>query len=464
MTAVKGAARAQSHQDETQGEAARGAQPKRAALASFVGTTIEWYDFYSYATAAAIVFGPLFFPGENRLLTLLASFGTFAIGFFARPLGGLLFGHIGDRLGRKRSLMLTLTLMAVSTVAIGCLPTYAQAGAIAPALLVVLRLLQGIAVGGEWGGAVLLAGEHAPAGKRTFFASFAQLGSASGLILSILAFGIASKLPNADFMSWGWRVPFLASIVLLAVGFLIRASVNESPEFEAMKKDDQIAANPLRETLKEWRLLLAAIGANVYGIAGVYFSNIFMITYATQYLSLDRSMVLDSMFFVAVLQFFVQLGAAFVAQRFGTARVLTMAAVWAIVVPFIMLPLVRMGTMGSVTLGVGLATVAESGYYAVIAGFVTGLFAARIRYTAISLAYQVCGALAGGLTPLFATLLAERFAPGWVAMALFYSSFALLSLICVRWLARREASRDADAEDNSGSRLANGATFGPAAQ
>ncbi|MBC8640100.1 MHS family MFS transporter [Caballeronia sp. EK] len=427
MTAVKNASRA---------------QPKRAALASFIGTTIEWYDFYSYATAAAIVFGPLFFPGESRLLSLLASFGTFAIGFFARPLGGVLFGHIGDRVGRKRSLMLTLMLMAVSTVAIGCLPTFDKAGAIAPVLLIVLRLLQGVAVGGEWGGAVLLAGEHAPEGKRTFFASFAQLGSASGLILSILAFGVASKLPNADFMSWGWRVPFLASIVLLIVGFVIRAGVDESPEFEALKEERELAEHPLKETMKQWRLVLVVLGANVYGIAGVYFSNIFMITYATQYLSLDRSMVLDAMFYVAVLQFFVQLGAAFVAQRFGTARVLTMAAVWAIVVPFIMLPLVRMGTFGSVTLGVGLATIAESGYYAVIAGFVTGMFAARIRYTAISLAYQVCGALAGGLTPLFATVLAERYSPSWVPMALFYSSFALLSLVCVRWLARREAAGD----------------------
>ncbi|WP_321792269.1 MFS transporter [Caballeronia sp. J97] len=429
MTAVKTASRA---------------QPKRAALASFIGTTIEWYDFYSYATAAAIVFGPLFFPGESRLLSLLASFGTFAIGFFARPLGGVLFGHIGDRVGRKRSLMLTLMLMAVSTVAIGCLPTFGQAGAIAPVLLIVLRLLQGVAVGGEWGGAVLLAGEHAPEGKRTFFASFAQLGSASGLILSILAFGVASKLPNADFMSWGWRVPFLASIVLLAVGFVIRAGVDESPEFEALKEERELVEHPLKETMKQWRLVLVVLGANVYGIAGVYFSNIFMITYATQYLSLDRSMVLDAMFYVAVLQFFVQLGAAFVAQRFGTARVLTVAAVWAIVVPFIMLPLVRMGTLASVTLGVGLATLAESGYYAVIAGFVTGMFAARIRYTAISLAYQVCGAIAGGLTPLFATMLAERYSPGWVPMALFYSTFALLSLVCVRWLARREAAGDVE--------------------
>ncbi|MGN4073249.1 MFS transporter [Burkholderia gladioli] len=412
-------------------------QPRRAALASFVGTTIEWYDFYSYATAAAIVFGPLFFPGESRLVSLLASFGSFAVGFFARPLGGLLFGYLGDRYGRKRSLLATLLLMAVATVAIGLLPTYAQAGALAPVLLVLMRVLQGVAVGGEWGGAVLLAGEHAPKGKRTFFASFAQLGSASGLILSMVAFGAISTLPKEDLMSWGWRLPFLASAVLLVVGFAIRASVSESPEFVEVKASGEMAANPVREALRQWPLLLLAIGANVYGIAGVYFSNIFMISYATQFLSLDRSMVLHCMTIVAGLQFVVQLGAAWVAQRFGTHRVLLATAAWAAVVPFIMLPLVHAGTPLSITLGIGLATLAESGFYAVVAGFVSGMFAARIRYTAISISYQVCGALAGGLTPLVATVIAQNSAPQWWPLALQYTVAALLSGFCVLKIVRR---------------------------
>ncbi|CAJ0796396.1 Fosfomycin resistance protein AbaF [Ralstonia psammae] len=407
------------------------AQPRRAAMASFIGTTIEWYDFYSYATAAALVFGPLFFPGENRLLGLLASFGSFAIGFLARPIGGVLFGRIGDRLGRKRALMGTLTLMAVATVLIGCLPTYAQAGWIAPVALVVLRVLQGIAVGGEWGGAVLLAGEHAPKGRRTFFASFAQLGSAGGLILSMLAFSAVSRLEPEAFLAWGWRLPFLASAVLLAVGFVIRMSVNESPEFEAMQASGDVAKQPLTEALKAWPLIVLAIGANVYGIAGVYFSNIFMISYATQYLQLDRAMILDCMFWVAVLQFFVQLGAAALADRFGTRRLLIVLVAFAVAVPFIMLPLVRAGQPHTVFAGVAIATLAESGYYAIIAGFVSGMFAARIRYTAISLAYQVCGAFAGGLTPLLATVLADRFFPQWWPMAVFYACFAALSLLCV---------------------------------
>jgi len=423
------------------------AQPRRAAMASFIGTTIEWYDFYSYATAAALVFGPLFFPGENRLLGLLASFGSFAIGFLARPIGGVLFGRIGDKLGRKRALMGTLSLMAIATVLIGCLPTYAQAGWIAPVALVALRVLQGIAVGGEWGGAVLLAGEHAPKGRRTFFASFAQLGSAGGLILSMLAFSAVSRLEPEAFLAWGWRLPFLASAVLLAVGFVIRMSVNESPAFEAMQASGDVAKQPLAEALKAWPLIALAIGANVYGIAGVYFSNIFMISYATQYLQLDRAMILDCMFWVAVLQFFVQLGAATLADRFGTRRMLVILAAFAMVVPFIMLPLVRMGEAHTVFAGVAIATLAESGYYAIIAGFVSGMFAARIRYTAISLSYQVCGAFAGGLTPLLATVLADRFFPLWWPMAIFYAGFAALSLICVLSIGRSRPAAEASALD-----------------
>ncbi|RDS99338.1 MFS transporter, partial [Burkholderia contaminans] len=294
-------------------------------------------------------------------------------------------------------------------------------------------------------GRALAAGRAAPEGQRTLFASFAQVGSAGGLILSMLAFGAISTLSKDDMMSWGWRVPFLASSVLLIVGFVIRASVSESPEFEEVKKSGNIAQKPLREALKYWPLLLLAIGANVYGIAGVYFSNIFMISYATQFLSLDRSMVLHCMTIVAVLQFVVQLAAAFLAQRFGTTRVLLITGAWAAIVPFVMLPLVHMGSPLSITVGVGLATLAESGYYSVVAGFVSGIFVARIRYTAISIAYQVCGALAGGLTPLVATIIAQNTAPQWWPLALQYTSAAILSSLCVWLISRRVSIDDAGA-------------------
>ena len=270
-------------------------QPRRAAAAAFIGTMIEWYDFYIYATAAALVFGALFFPSDDKLFSTMAAFGTFAVGFFARPLGGIVFGHIGDRIGRKKSLIITLLMMGVVTVCIGLLPTYAQIGAAAPVLLILLRIVQGIAVGGEWGGAVLMAGEHAPKGRRNFFASFAQLGSPAGLILSLLAFSAVTRLPEEDLMSWGWRLPFLASSLLLLVGLAIRLGVNESPEFlasrEQASKSQHKEQAPVMEVLRTaWRPLLLCIGANTLGIAGVYFTNTFMIAYTTQQLELPRSM------------------------------------------------------------------------------------------------------------------------------------------------------------------------------
>ena len=309
-------------------------QPTRAVAAAFVGTTIEWYDYYIFATAAALVFGQLFFPSEDPLLSTLAAFGTFAVGFFARPLGGLVFGHIGDRIGRKKSLIVTLLMMGVVTVLIGVLPTYSQAGVWAPILLILLRVVQGIAVGGEWGGAVLMAGEHAPAGRRTFFASFAQWGSPAGLILSIIAFRSVTSLPEEDLLSWGWRLPFLASALLLVVGLAIRLGVDESPEFAEMKERQETVKAPAAEVLRSaWRPLLLCIGANTLGIAGVYFTNTFMLSYTTQVLELSRSLILDCLLFVALIQFRVQPLAALFAERLGSARFLLLIAALAMASP-----------------------------------------------------------------------------------------------------------------------------------
>ncbi len=225
-------------------------QPVRAATAAFIGTMIEWYDFYIYATAAALVFGELYFPSHDPFISTMASFATFAVGFFARPLGGVIFGHLGDKIGRKKALMTTLMMMGVATVCVGLLPAYAKVGVLAPLLLVLLRVVQGIAVGGEWGGAVLMAAEHAPKGRRTFFASFAQLGSPAGLILSLIAFRAVTSMPHEEFIAWGWRLPFLVSAVLLVVGVLIRMGVNESPEFERQKLSKRTVELPIAEVFR----------------------------------------------------------------------------------------------------------------------------------------------------------------------------------------------------------------------
>jgi len=420
-------------------------QPRRAAAAAFIGTMIEWYDFYIYATAAALVFGALFFPSDDKLFSTMAAFGTFAVGFFARPLGGIVFGHIGDRIGRKKSLVITLLMMGVVTVCIGLLPTYAQIGATAPVLLILLRIVQGIAVGGEWGGAVLMAGEHAPKGRRNFFASFAQLGSPAGLILSLLAFSAVTRLPEEDLMSWGWRLPFLASALLLVVGLAIRLGVNESPEFLASREQAHKAQRkeqaPVMEMLQSaWRPLLLCIGANTLGIAGVYFTNTFMIAYSTQQLGLPRSLILECLFVVAIIQFCIQPLAAWTAEKLGATRFLCLASLLAMASPYPMFVLVSSGQAPLIILGIALAVVCMASFYAVIAGYVSGMFETRVRYTAISLAYQVCGAVAGGLTPLIGTWLAHRFAGQWWPMALFYSLIATISLLCVLALARRHAA------------------------
>ncbi|WP_227245534.1 MFS transporter [Paraburkholderia caribensis] len=422
-------------------------QPGRAATAAFIGTMIEWYDFYIYATAAALVFGELYFPSGDRFVSTMASFATFAVGFFARPLGGIVFGHLGDRIGRKKALMTTLMMMGIATVCVGLLPDYSKVGMLAPVLLVLLRVVQGIAVGGEWGGAVLMAGEHAPQGRRTFFASFAQLGSPAGLILSLIAFRAVTSMDKADFLSWGWRLPFLASSVLLIVGIVIRLGVNESPEFQRVKESNRTAKLPIAEVFSSaWGLVLLCIGANTIGIAGVYFTNTFMIAYTTQYVGVTRSLILDCLFAVAIIQFVSQPLAAWLAERIGGARFLKIAALLAMISPYPMFMLVQSGSAVPMVIGIAIAVVCMASFYSVIAGFVSGIFPTRVRYSGISLAYQVCGAVAGGLTPLVGTWLAHRYTGQWWPLAVFYTCLAGISLVCIVALDARRAAHAEQAE------------------
>ncbi|ALP65065.1 MFS transporter [Paraburkholderia caribensis] len=422
-------------------------QPGRAATAAFIGTMIEWYDFYIYATAAALVFGELYFPSGDRFVSTMASFATFAVGFFARPLGGIVFGHLGDRIGRKKALMTTLMMMGIATVCVGLLPDYSKVGMLAPVLLVLLRVVQGIAVGGEWGGAVLMAGEHAPQGRRTFFASFAQLGSPAGLILSLIAFRAVTSMDKADFMSWGWRLPFLASSVLLIVGIVIRLGVNESPEFQRVKESNRTAKLPIAEVFSSaWGLVLLCIGTNTIGIAGVYFTNTFMIAYTTQYVGVTRSLILDCLFAVAIIQFVSQPLAAWLAERIGGARFLKIAALLAMISPYPMFMLVQSGSAVPMVIGIAIAVVCMASFYSVIAGFVSGIFPTRVRYSGISLAYQVCGAVAGGLTPLVGTWLAHRYTGQWWPLAVFYTCLAGISLVCIVALDARRAAHAEQAE------------------
>lgn len=412
-------------------------QSRRAAAAAFIGTTIEFYDFYIYATAAALVLGQVFFPSSDPTLSTLAAFATFAVGFIARPMAGMVFGHLGDRLGRKKMLLFTMMLMGVATAGIGLLPSYASAGIWAPIGLVTLRFIQGISVGGEWGGAVLMASEHAPAKRKTFYASFAQLGSPAGLILSLIAFRLVTTLDPADFLNWGWRLPFLASGLLMCVGLAIRIGVDESPEFKAVQAKQNTVKYPVLEVVRDcWREVLFAAAAVTIGSAGFFFTNTFMITYVTQYQGISRSTILDTLFLVTILQFLSQPCSALLAEKIGEERFLKIVALLCVVLPYPMFLLVQTGNILLMTLGIAMAVVTLSGLYAVIAGYMVEAFPVQLRYSGISLAYQLICALAGGTTPLIGTWLASRFAGQWWPLALFFSLLSLVSFVGVHGLAR----------------------------
>ena len=272
-------------------------------FASCFGTIIEWYDFLIYATAASLVFNKAFFPTFDPLAGTLAALGSYAVGFLARPLGGALFGHFGDRLGRKSMLVLTLFIMGLSTFCIGLLPTYASIGVFAPILLILLRIIQGIGLGGEWGGASLMVLEHAPADSRGFYASFVQIGFPIGLVLATLVFAFVTKLPDADFAAYGWRIPFLVSIVLLAVGTFVRSRVPETPVFEGLRMRDGLSKNPVVEAVgKNTRTFLIAVGLKLSEVSWVYMLTVFVVGYATTRLGLPKPMMLDAVMYAALLE------------------------------------------------------------------------------------------------------------------------------------------------------------------
>src|ERR1700719_388026 len=271
--------------------------------ASSVGTIIEWYDFLIYATAAALVFNKAFFPTFDPLAGTLAALGSYAVGFLARPLGGALFGHFGDRLGRKSMLIATLFIMGLSTFLIGLLPTYASIGVWAPILLILLRVIQGIGLGGEWGGASLMVLEHAPADRRGFYTSFVQIGFPIGLVLATLVFALVSKMPDADFASYGWRIPFLISIVLLGVGAFVRSRVPETPVFEGLKLRDGLSMNPVGEAVgKNTKTFLIAVGLKLSEVSWVYMLTVFVVVYATTKLGLPKPLMLDAVLYAALLE------------------------------------------------------------------------------------------------------------------------------------------------------------------
>ncbi|WP_407547709.1 MFS transporter [Streptomyces sp. Pv4-95] len=377
---------------------------RRVAVAAFVGTAMEWYDFFLFTTAAAVVFNVQYFVSGNALAATLASFATLAVGFVARPLGGLLFGRLGDRVGRKQVLMTTIVGIGAATVLIGLLPTYASLGVAAPVMLIVLRILQGLCVGGEWGGAVTIAAENAPASSRAVYASIPQLGSPVGTILSSGAFFLCSVLLSPDnFDSWGWRVPFLLALPMLAVSVAIRRQLEESPAFKALQAEETVAETPLRQLFRrDWRQLLIGSSIMLIGAGGFYLVTTFVISYGQRVLGLSSSMLLLATVIAAAVEIPVIVSGGRLGQRYGSSRVVIGGALATIALAFPVFWAIGTASPVVVVAAMTVGVAAVSYPYAVSGAVLTSLFPAQVRYSGVAVSANFAGLLSG-CVPLVAT-------------------------------------------------------------
>jgi len=409
----------------------------KVAAASLIGTSIEWYDFFLYGTAAALVFNKLFFPTFAPLAGTMAAFATYAVGFAARPIGGIVFGHYGDRLGRKTMLYLTLLIMGLATTAIGLLPTYASIGIWAPIALVALRLFQGLGIGGEWGGAVLLTVEHAPPHARGFYGSWPQMGVAMGLLLSTLAFRHFSAAPEATFLAWGWRVPFLLSFILLVVGLWIRHRVAESPVFERLKRRKAEVGMPVIEVLRRHaRPMLLATGARLAENGLFYIFTTFSLTYVATQLKLDRNIALNGLLVASACSLLTVPAWGAVSDRLGRRPVYLLGAVAGGLLAFPFFWLLETGRPALIWVALVLAvTLGHDAMYATQSSFFAELFPTRVRYSGASLASQLGSVFSGGLSPLIATALLGRTGGKSWPVSLYMVALVLITVVSV-WLTR----------------------------
>ncbi|MEV0980404.1 MFS transporter [Streptomyces sp. NPDC049915] len=401
----------------------------RLAVASLAGMAIEFYDFFVYGTAAALVLGPLFFPAFSPLAGTMAAFATFGVGFVARPLGSVLFGHIGDRHGRRPVLMASLLLTGVATVGVGCVPTYGTIGAVAPLLLVALRFLQGLGLGGEWGGAVLLTAEHAPPARRALWSSFPQVGPAVGFLLAnAMVLALSAVLTDAEFATWGWRVPFWAAGVPALAGLWLRSSLAESPRF--LEIDDH-ARVPLAELVRHHgRLVLLTAGALAAGYAIFYAVTTWSLAYATERLGVGRPVMLGCIMAAVVLKGALTPLAAMLGDRFGRRPLCLTGCAASALWMFPMVALLATGEPLAMFLGIAGALIAFVTMFAVIAAYLPELYEPRVRCTGAAVGYNLGGVLGGALTPIVATALAGQDGRVPWGVGAYLTGIALLSLGC----------------------------------
>jgi metabolite-proton symporter len=405
----------------------------RALVGSLIGSSIEWYDYFLYGTVASLVFAKRFFPASDPTVGLLLAYASFAIPFFFRPLGGVIFSHLGDRVGRKNTLVLTLALMGVATMLIGFLPDYEAIGLWAPALLITLRFIQGLGIGGEWGGALLLAVEHAGRGNRGFYGSIPQTGVTVGLLLGTLAVSLVSRLPEAKFLAWGWRLPFIASAVLVFVGLWIRKGIDETPAFKEAKARGRVARVPIVETLRHHkRAVLLAVGLKVVETAPFYILSTFVISYATNQVGFDKITALNAVTVGTLVSTAAIPLMGALADRVGRKPLYIAGTVALIAFAFPYFWLLQLRSAFWLTAVTGAhrrprpMTVA-----AVLGTLYSEIFATEVRYTGVTLGYQIGAALAGGTAPLVATALLRAYGDSFVPVALYVMATGVVSLACI---------------------------------
>ncbi|MCM3088464.1 MHS family MFS transporter [Bhargavaea ginsengi] len=420
---------------------------RRVLIASLVGSSIEWFDYFLYGTVAALVFNTMFFVAEDPAIGLILAYASFALSFFIRPLGGVIFSHIGDRIGRKKTLVLTLSLMGIATFAMGLLPTYYAIGIWAPILLITLRLIQGLGIGGEWGGAMLLAVEYAPKDQRGFFGSVPQMGVTIGMVLGTLALSVMTLLPEDAFMSWGWRVPFLLSALLVIFGLWIRKGIEETPSFKKVQAEGSAPKVPLVHTLKHhWREVLIAVGAKVVETAPFYIFGTFVVSYATSNVGHTNSEVLNAVMVATIITTILIPIMGKLSDKVGRKPLYIWGAVGMILFAF---PYFWMLHEGS-NIMMFLATIIGLGIIwapitAVLGTMFSEIFSAEVRYTGITLGYQIGAAVAGGTAPLIATALLMQFNNSYVPVALYIIFTAVVSLVAI-WAVRDRSNQLLDEE------------------
>ncbi|MEG6222819.1 MFS transporter [Enterobacter hormaechei] len=421
---------------------------KKVLIASLTGSSIEWFDYFLYGTAAALVFNKIFFPMVDPVIGLILSYLSFSLTFFIRPIGGVLFAHIGDRIGRKKTLVLTLSLMGGATVMIGLLPTYDMIGMWAPALLILMRIIQGMGIGGEWGGALLLAYEYAPEKRKGFFGSIPQAGVTIGMLMATFIVSLMTLFSEEDFLSWGWRIPFLLSSVLVILGLWIRKDIDETPDFQKVKKSGQVAKAPLRDTIKHhWREVLIAAGLKVVKTAPFYIFSTFVVSYATTTLTYQKSQALEAVTLGALVATIMIPLMGLLSDRVGRQR---MYAVSVFVLGLFIVPWFMLLNTGT-TWGIVLATVIAFGVLwapvtAVLGTLCSEIFSANVRYTGITLGYQLGAALAGGTAPLIATGLLAKYDGDWVPVAWYLGVTVAISLIAIFCASRINRERHLQAQ------------------